>query len=65
MRRFLAISAASLFLAALCCAPAAAQELEDLFKKREERGPPVAQYFIATLATMGVLVAVCMPSRKN
>jgi hypothetical protein len=64
MWHFLRKMGAALFLVGLLAGPTQAQELEDLFKKRD-RGPPVGQYTLAALATMLVLTVVCFPSRKN
>jgi len=55
---------AALLVLAVCCLPASAQD-DNPFLKRPEKGPPVAEFAVATIATMMVLVVVCMPSRKR
>lgn len=62
--RKLRVFCASLAVTALHAVPALAQD-DNIFLKKPDKGPPVAEFAVAMIVTMIVLVVVCMPSRKR
>ena len=56
----------ALFLCLMLCAPSSAQAPAPAPKTPDvARNPPAPQYALAVIATILVLVIICMPSRKR
>jgi hypothetical protein len=72
-RRILACLAALLLTIAVAPSGTRAQKLENRWRpsqqqptdEEKERGPPALQYTVAAIATIVVMVILCMPSRKK